>query len=98
MKLSSIVRAKDKVHKFIATFDMQDGTTKKIRFGAIGYDDYTSFPADKREERRTAYLGRHKTREEWEEPDNAGSLARWLLWEKTSMSEAIKAFKKRFNV
>ena len=98
MKLLSIVRSKDKVHKFIATFELEEGATKKIRFGAVGYDDYTTFPADKRDERREAYLGRHKAREEWNKPDNAGSLARWILWEHVSLRDAIKAFKKRFNV
>ena len=98
MKLLSIVRSRDKVHKFIAAFEMDDGAVHKIRFGAIGYDDYTTFPATIRDERREAYLGRHKAREEWNEPDNAGSLARWLLWEYPSMRDAIKAFKKRFTV
>jgi len=97
MKLLSIVRSKDKVHKYVATFETE-GATHKIRFGAVGYDDYTTFPAATRDKHKDAYLGRHKAREEWNEPDNAGSLARWLLWEYPSMKDAIKAFKKRFGV
>jgi hypothetical protein len=98
MKLQRVRKANDGVHKYIATFMQDDGRSKKVRFGALGYKDYTSFPAEIREERRTLYLKRHKAREEWTIPDTPGALSRWILWEHTSLRTAIREFKKRFNL
>ena len=98
MKLQSIRKAKDGVHKYIATFMLDSGNTKKVRFGAAGYKDYTSFPVEIREERRALYLKRHKEREEWSRPDTPGALSRWVLWEHTSLRDAIRGFKKRFGI
>lgn len=98
MKLQRIRKATDGVHKYVATFMQDNGRSKKVRFGAIGYNDYTSFPAEIRDERRTRYLKRHKEREEWSSPDTPGALSRWILWEHTSLRAAIRAFKKRFSV
>ena len=70
--------------------------TKEIHFGASGYEDYTQH-GDK--ERRENYLARHKTREDWNDPDTAGALSRWLLWgDSTSLARNIAAFRKRFNL
>lgn len=98
MKLQSIRKAKDGVHKYIATFILDTGRIKKVRFGAMGYNDYTSFPAEIRDERRARYLKRHKEREEWNHPDTPGALSRWVLWEHTSLRTAIREFKKRFGI
>jgi len=98
MKLQSVRKARDGVHKYIATFLLDSGRTKKVRFGAAGYNDYTSFPAEIRDERRTLYLKRHKEREEWNQPDTPGALSRWILWEHTSLRTAIKKFKQRFGI
>jgi hypothetical protein len=98
MKLQSIRKATDGVHKYTATFVIDNGRTKKVRFGAVGYKDYTTTPADIRDERRRLYLERHKSREDWNKPDTPGALSRWILWENTSLTEAIKGFKKRFNI
>jgi len=98
MKLKSIRKAKDSIHKYIATFTLDNERIKKVRFGASGYQDYTSFPAEIREERRTRYLKRHKAREEWNQPDTPGALSRWVLWEHTSLRTAIKKYKQRFGI
>ena len=39
---------------------------------------------------RDAWLARHAVREDWRDYQSAGALARWLLWEETSLREAIK--------
>jgi len=98
MKLQRIRKANDGFHKYVASFLLENGQTKKVRFGAVGYSDYTSFPAEIRDERRALYLKRHKAREEWNKPDTPGALSRWILWEHTNLRDAIKGFKKRFNV
>ena len=57
--------------------------------------DYTK-TRDK--EQRLKYLARHRRRENWNKPDTAGALSRWILWEKPTRREAIQAYKKRFNL
>ena len=75
--------------KYMAVFD--DG--KKVHFGASGYEDYTTHGD---EERKKSYLARHRKNENWNDPRTAGSLSRWILWNKRTLTESIKDYKKRF--
>lgn len=65
---------------------------KKIDFGDSRYEDYTTH---KDPERRKNYLKRHASRENWSDPYTPGFWSRWLLWEKPSLSAAIKAISKK---
>ncbi len=59
-------------------------------------DDYTK---TKDKAQRLRYLERHRQRENWQKPDTAGALSRWILWgPSTSRQENISKFKKRFNL
>lgn len=96
MKLESIKRANDGVHKFVATFSQDSGREKHVRFGAIGYEDYTQHHDP---ERRRRYLERHRGNEDWNRPDTAGALSRWILWgSSTSLRENEMMFRRRFKV
>lgn len=90
-KLINIVKSKQKGKKYVATFD--DGT--KTHFGAVGYSDFTKHHDTKRKE---AYIKRHKANEKWSDPKTAGSLSRYILWNKPSIKNSIIDFKKRFNL
>jgi len=80
--------------KYKAVFT--DGTKHKtIHFGASGYQDLTQH---KNLERKTAYLSRHKSNESWNNPQTAGSLSRWILWDTTSLSTNVANFKRRFHL
>ena len=73
-----------------------EGKYKKVTFGQMGSEDYTMH---KDPERQRLYLARHRTRENWDDPHTAGYWSRWLLWNKPSMSQAIRAMRpKGFNV
>lgn len=69
-----------------------------VSFGAKGYDDYTTTPADEREEKKKLYLARHKAREDWNNPITPGALSRWILWNKKTLKASITDFKKRFDL
>ena len=100
MKLISIKPATDNKHKLTAIFDI-DGKKKTIHFGAKTYGDYTIYyKKDKKlaEEKKQAYIARHDVNEDWSVADNAGSLSRWILWNKSSVESSIKDFKKKFNL
>ena len=83
--------------KYTAVF--YDDDRKKIKttsFGATGYEDYTTH---KDEERKRLYLERHKKgNENWADYKSAGSLARYILWNKPSVSASYNAYLKKFNL
>lgn len=75
-----------------------DDNRKKIittHFGAKGYQDYTNHQDD---ERKQLYLNRHEKNENWNDFTSSGSLARWLLWNKRSISASYNDYIKKFNL
>ena len=69
---------------------------KTVHFGATGYQDFTT---SKDEKRKVSYLARHKTTENWtlSGVDTAGFWARWLLWNKPSITASIRDLNQRFQ-
>ena len=85
---------KDK--KFMAIFYDDDGKKKKTtHFGAKGMSDFT---IHKDKERKERYLDRHRKRENWNSFMTAGSLSRWILWNKPTLKASISDYKKRFSL
>lgn len=84
-------KANDGKHKFLVITPKG----KKIKFGAIGYSDYTMH---KDKERLKRYLARHKNNENWQNINTAGFWARWLLWSQDSLKKAINYTEKKFNI
>jgi len=80
--------------KFDAVFN-DDGHIKVVPFGAAGYDDFTK---TKNEDQKARYINRHQANENFNDPKSPGSLSRWILWNKPSLQESIKDFKKRFHI
>ena len=69
---------------------------KKIKFGALGYSDFTQH---KDEARKQRYINRHKNgNENWNDKDSAGAWSRWLLWNKPSIKESYADIKRRFSI
>jgi acetone carboxylase gamma subunit len=95
MKLLSIKKDTDGVHKYVAVFLLDNEKTKTIRFGAYGYEDYTTH---KDEERKKLYINRHRARENWNDPTTAGALSYHLLWSEKTFKTALSKFKKKFNL
>ena len=99
LKLLSIKKSPKKDKKYVATFS-RNGRIKKTHFGAKGYQNYGGVGKERHlsEERKKRYIKRHKGKENWNDPTTAGSLSRWVLWDKKSFREGVKAYKKRFNL
>jgi hypothetical protein len=95
LKLLRIVPSHKQEKKYTAVFE-KDGREKTISFGAVGYPDFTKPPHD--ENKKNLYLKRHSKREDWNNPLTAGSLSKHILWNKSSLKESIKDFKKKFGV
>ena len=65
---------------------------RTTHFGAKRGSTYVDHGDD---EVRAAWLARHEPRENWRDYESAGALARWLLWEKKSLREAIEELNMR---
>lgn len=94
--LIKITKSNKKDKKLMAFFEnCHTGRIKIVHFGSFGYEDYTKH---KDQERKQRYLDRHRKNESWENPITAGSLSRWILWNKTSLKSSIADYKKRFHL
>lgn len=84
---------KDK--KLVAIFFNHNTQREKyVHFGARGMSDFT---IHKDPARKELYLARHRSREDWMNPMTAGSLSRWILWNKPTLKQSIQDYKKRFT-
>lgn len=100
MKAVKVVITKsDRDKKYKAVFyDSRNTKVKTTHFGAKGMSDYTIHKDDARKKR---YLARHddkKTKEDWSKFMTAGSLSRYILWNKKTFEESLKDYKKRFKL
>jgi hypothetical protein len=98
MKLVSITKATDGKHKYTAVFAEP---RKTVHFGSKSYNDFTIYSkGDKKvaEEKKAAYLARHKVNENFDSPATAGALSRWILWNLPTVTASIADYKKRFNL
>jgi hypothetical protein len=96
MKLIKIVESTKPDKKMMAVFENENGRTKTIHFGSRGMDDFT---LTKDKEQRERYIARHSANEDFNKPDTAGSLSRWILWgNSVSKSKNIAEFRKKFNL
>ena len=96
MKLNRVSKAVDGKHKFVAEFMLDNGRTKKTKFGALGMDDYT-LTGDT--EQRDRYRTRHAKDLRTHDPTRAGYLSYWLLWgDSVNLQTNIRAYRSRFNL
>ena len=82
--------------KMMAIF--YDEAKKKVRtthFGAVGYEDYTTH-GDL--QRKMNYIARHDKTERWNDYMTAGSLSRWILWNRPTLTASIEVYMRRFKL
>ena len=93
--LISIKKSSKPEKKMMAIFENYNtGRQKTIHFGSFGMSDFT---IHKNVERKERYLARHRKNENWNNPITAGSLSKWILWNKTSLRASIADYKRRFH-
>ena len=78
-------------------YDVLDSDKNITSFGDSRYQDYT---IHKDSDRKTNYLSRHKTNENWSVTGikSAGFYSRWILWNKTTLDNSIRDVNQRFNI
>lgn len=102
MKLISVKPSIKPTKKYTAEFCLCDGVSrcsnkekKFVHFGSKGSSTYIDHNDEKKKD---AYIARHKVNENWNDPTTAGSLARYILWNKKTLSASISDFKQKFNL
>jgi hypothetical protein len=94
--LLSIETSTRKNKKLMAVFLNKDSNRKKtVHFGQLGYSDYTIHKDHKRKQR---YIARHSVNENFENYTTAGSLSRYILWNKKTVADSITDYRKRFKI
>jgi hypothetical protein len=82
--------------KMMAIFyDEAKRKVKTTHFGASGYEDYTTHGEI---QRKMNYIARHKDKEDWKDYMSSGSLARFILWNKPTLSASIEDYMSRFRL
>ena len=94
ISLLSIKKSPKKEKKYVATF-CKNGRIKQTHFGARGMSDYTKH---KNKVRKSRYIARHKSRENWGDPTSAGALSRYVLWGEPTFRDSVKSYKRRFRL
>lgn len=100
-KFLGLQPAKDKIHKYIATFiNLETNRKKTVRFGAYSMNDYIIYnktqgkeEADKHKER---YIKRHAN-DNLKDPVSPGSLSMYLLWDQPTLEASLSNYLKRFK-
>jgi len=82
--------------KMMAIF--YDHTKKKIKTTHFGQETASDYTIHGDIARKMNYLARHKEREDWDDYMSSGSLARWILWNKPTLTESIKDYMSRFRL
>ena len=94
MKLLTIRPSTLKGKRLTATF-INGKQTITTHFGL---DTGQTYIDHKDDAKRLAYIARHRPNEDWNDPTTAGSLSRYILWEKPTLYQSIRAFKMKFNL
>ena len=67
---------------------------KTVPFGQKNASDMTQHED---EDRKKRYILRHKKTEHWDNIYTAGFWSRWILWEKTTITDAVKNINQKFK-
>ncbi len=90
---------KDK--KLMAKFYKDNKLIKTTHFGAKNYKDFTIYSKGNKkiaEEKKASYLKRHVVRENWSDYTSAGSLSRYILWNRPTVAQSIGVYLKTFKL
>jgi hypothetical protein len=71
---------------------------KRLKQHILERQDIQIILKSKDEKKKKAYLDRHRTNENWNDYMSAGSLSRWTLWNKKTLSASIADYKIKFNL
>ena len=96
LRLKTIKRSHNPEKKWDAVFVKANGREIVQPFGQRGYSDFTKH---KNVTRKQRYIARHaRMHEDWSDPTRAGTLSRFILWNKPTLRSSIRSYRRRFRV
>jgi hypothetical protein len=96
LRLKTIKRSHNPEKKWDAVFVKANGREIVQPFGQKGYSDFTKH---KNVTRKQRYIARHaRMHEDWTDPTRAGTLSRFILWNKPTLRASVRSYRKRFHV
>jgi hypothetical protein len=97
-----IISLSDKPNKRYTAIFYDTGGGKKVKTTHFGYKDKDGFGSTyidhKNDDKKDAYIARHKVNEDFNDYMSAGSLSRYILWNKKTLRESISDYKRRFSL
>lgn len=91
-----LLKSSNEKKKYTAVFyDKERRKIKSVSFGSAGMNDYTLTNDN---EAKTRYIARHSANENFNDYMTAGSLSRWLLWHKPTLSASYNDYIKKFGL
>lgn len=85
--------------RYQATFTDDSGKKSTTHFGyAKGNKTGSTYIDHKNKDKKEAWLARHKVRGDFNNYKSASSLAKNILWNKTTLTASINDYKKKFNL
>ena len=87
--------------KLMAIFYDNDKKVKTTHFGSSSNKDFTIYSKENKklaDDRKKLYLERHRSRENWNDYKSAGSLSRYILWNKSTIDASKRDYANRFNL
>ena len=94
IKLTKLPITESKKYKATFLVVNKEGKEKEkvVRFGAQGYRDYTLM------NQKGNKFYEPLENEDWNNVLSAGSLSRWILWNKPSIGDSLQSFIKKFKL
>lgn len=94
MELIEIGKSPRATKRLVATFK-NGNRIIKVHFGQQGSSTFLEHRDILKKEN---YIARHQVNEDWDNPIKAGTLARYILWNKPTLQSSIADFKARFGL
>ena len=95
-----MIKSPRKNKKYRMLFYVLDDNKKlqKIKHTDFGDNRYSDFTIHKDKARKDRYLIRHMKNEDWSKFTTAGSLSRWILWNKPDLQKSLEDYAKKFGL
>lgn len=86
--------------KLKAKLYLKDDRVKEVSFGASGYMDFTLYSKEDKElaeEKKKAYIARHKVNEDWTNASTAGFWSRFILWNQPTVQKSMEWMENKYG-
>jgi hypothetical protein len=88
------VKSDRKDKRLQAIFTLEDKSQRRVHFGLKNGSTYLDHGDDNK---KRAWIARHEVRGTFFDPMTPSSLSRWILWNKTNITDSIKDYKNKFH-